>query len=211
MKLLLRVLPVAAETDCRAAAHALLRRTLSQIRPDVAPADWRFERAPHGKPRVASPLPALNFSLTHARGLAACAAIEAELEVGVDAEPLGRRLDPLRLAARYFADGEAAALAAIADEGERRRAFLRLWTLKEAVVKALGTGIAGSLQGFSFSLDDPPIFLPHDPALGTANDWFFQRRDIDCLNVGGFSAALALRGALAQKIDIDFQIVESPP
>ncbi|HRJ61086.1 MAG TPA: 4'-phosphopantetheinyl transferase superfamily protein, partial [Azospirillaceae bacterium] len=84
--------------------------------------------------------------------------------------------------------------------------FLRLWTLKEATVKALGSGIAGSLQGFAFAACDPPTFVVLDPALGEPERWFFWRQDW-----AGFSVALALRLGLAQKIDIDFQIAEPPP
>ena len=205
MSPLLRV-QIAGAADSRPAAHALLRRTLSQIRPDVAADDWRFERDDQGKPRVAPGLPPLSFSLTHCRGLAACAVASAEMEIGVDAEPLDRRVEPLRLARRFFASQEADALAALADDEARRGAFLRLWTLKEATVKALGTGIADSLQGFAFAADDPPRITAHAPALGEAADWFFWRRDW-----AGFSVALALRGRLAQEIDIDFQIAEPPP
>lgn len=205
MRPLLRVLP-AAGADSRPAARALLRRTLSQARPDVAPDDWRFERDDQGKPHIAPGLPPLSFSLTHCRGLAACAVAPAEIDVGVDAEPLDRRVEPLRLARRFFTGQEADGLAAMTDDDARRGAFLKLWTLKEATVKALGTGIAGSLQGFAFAACDPPTFVALDPALGEPGRWFFWRRDW-----AGFSVALALRLGLAQKIDIDFQIAEPPP
>ena len=202
MRLLLRI-QLTGAPDSRAAAHALLRRTLSQARPDVAAEHWRFERDSRGKPHVAPGLPPMNFSLTHCRGLAACAVAPAGLDVGVDAEPLERRVEPLRLARRFFTPEEADALAAVADEDERRRAFLRLWTLKEATVKALGTGLAHSLQAFSFSLGDPPAVRWREPV---CDSWRFQRWDVD-----GWSVALALRGGFAPSIDIDFQIAEPPP
>ena len=45
--------------------------------------------------------------------------------------------------------------AGCADEAERARRFVRLWTLKEAYVKAVGRGIGArpGLQGFTVSLD----------------------------------------------------------
>lgn len=205
MRPLLRV-HLSGAADSRPAAHALLRRALSQARPDVAPDNWRFARDERGKPHVAPGLPPLSFSLTHCRGLAAVAVAAADIAVGVDAEPLTRRVEPLRLAQRFFTVQEADALAAMDDDEARRSAFLRLWTLKEATVKALGTGIAGSLQGFAFDSCDPPRFTAFDPALGAAEEWFFWRRDW-----AEFSVALALRLGLAQKIDIDFQIAEPPP
>lgn len=210
MRLLLRI-QLTGIPDSRAAAHELLRRTLSQARPDVSANEWRYERDVRGKPHVAPGLPPLSFSLTHCHGLAACAVapvgldcgVDDGLDVGVDAEPLERFIEPLPIAHRLFTFEESAALAAVTDEDERRRAFLRLWTLKEATVKALGTGIAHSLQSFSFSLGDPPAVCWREPV---GEDWRFQRWD-----VGGWSVALALRGGLAPSIDIDFQIAEPPP
>jgi 4'-phosphopantetheinyl transferase len=184
----------------RRAAYDLTRATLSLAAPHVAPADWRFERDSRGKPFVAG-ADAPRFSLTHCRLAAACA-VCLTCDVGVDAEPLDRRVVPLplALARRFFTAKEADALAQIADEDDRRRAFLRLWTLKEAVAKATGSGLAQSLQGFSFSLNDPPVIEWAEPS---GEDWSFRR-----LDAAGCSVALALRGALAQKIDIDFQIAE---
>jgi 4'-phosphopantetheinyl transferase len=44
----------------------------------------------------------------------------------------------------------------VEDEGSRAAHFVKLWTLKEAYVKALGSGINAQpgLQGFSFRIDD---------------------------------------------------------
>jgi 4'-phosphopantetheinyl transferase len=60
--------------------------------------------------------------------------------VGIDLEALRPRPDPLPVARRFFAAHEADAVEAC--EGEARsRAFLRLWTRKEALLKATGRGI----------------------------------------------------------------------
>ena len=71
-----------------AAAHALLRRLLSTIAPDTAPAAWRFERTARGKPDLPGTqagTPPLRFSLSHTRGLVACV-VSRSGDVGVDAE-----------------------------------------------------------------------------------------------------------------------------
>jgi hypothetical protein len=70
-----------------AVAHALLRRLLSH-RHAVSPEAWRFEATPSGKPRVAADFAALPlaFSLSHARGLVACAVSE-DAEVGIEVDP----------------------------------------------------------------------------------------------------------------------------
>lgn len=217
-------------------AHGLLRRSLSEAAPQTAAADWRFDRDGRGKPFVRPPGPTPPFSLTHCRGLAACAVFRPDARppaahnsaahnpdahdpasgdvVGIDAESLDRRLSPLPLAQRFFAPAEAAALAALSDVEERRRAFLRLWTLKEAFVKATGTGIADSLQSFSFTLDDPPRLTTTDAETAPPRRWRIERRDA-AVETGVFSVALALRRDSAPERDaglhIDFQISEPTP
>ena len=65
---------VAADRDAYIAAHALLRATLSRTA-SIRPADWRFRTGESGKPELdpAQAPPDLHFSLSHTRGLAACA------------------------------------------------------------------------------------------------------------------------------------------
>ena len=67
--------------------------------------------------------------------------------IGVDVERLGRA--PLAVAERYFSATEAAQLRELPADAQPRR-FLRLWTLKEAYLKAIGTGLAGGLARMSF-------------------------------------------------------------
>ncbi len=82
----------------------------------------------------------LRVSLSHSRMLAA-AAVTAIGPVGVDLEPV-RPVDALALARRWFPAPEAAWLALL-PPGQRDEAFLGLWTQKEAIAKALGTGLRG--------------------------------------------------------------------
>jgi 4'-phosphopantetheinyl transferase len=133
-------------------AHALVRTTLSRYHP-VDPAAWRFVHNRWGRPDVCPSVgPPLRFSLSHTEGLVAVA-VTTGLEVGVDAEDLGRVVDPLRLAARFFAPAEQAALSAL-PSAERHQRFLEFWTLKEAFVKAKGRGLSISLDQFWFTVDD---------------------------------------------------------
>ena len=123
-------------------------------------------------------LPPLRFSLSHCSRLVALAVTTAPSEaadapaprglprpyaatheVGVDCEDERRRTSAAadKLAKRWLSASEAAALADIADGDERAAAFMRLWTLKEAYVKALGTGIAAHpLSGFDVETKEDP-------------------------------------------------------
>jgi len=141
-------------------AHALARAALA--RAAGVPADAIALRAgARGKPEVAGPASALalRFNLSHTDGLAAFA-LARDAAVGVDVETRAREIDALALAARFFAPAETAALRAL-DPAPRRERFLALWTLKEALLKALGVGIAGGLAHVAFDpASDPPRLLP---------------------------------------------------
>ena len=82
-------------------------------------------------------------------------AVSGVERMGVDLEVLTRVVKaPLAVAKRYFATAEHQQLLASSHAGEQRREFLRLWTRKEAVVKATGGGIVSGLDQFVVQ-DDP--------------------------------------------------------
>ena len=112
-----------------------------------------------------APPPPLRFSLSHTNKLLALAVtsapaldpsnptldassvrfpLDARHEVGVDCEDERRRTSGSadRLAKRWLSADEHAFLESVEDDETRASRFMRLWTLKEAYVKALGTGIA---------------------------------------------------------------------
>jgi len=118
----------------------------------------RFGRNAHGKPWLAASDAgsALRFSIAHAPGALLCAvASGGELGCDVEAAARGSGGSAERLAKRYYAPEERAALDALPPGEPRRRRFLELWTLKEAYVKALGRGIAAA-QLSSFALQLAP-------------------------------------------------------
>jgi 4'-phosphopantetheinyl transferase len=100
------------------------------------------ERTTRGKPYVQGS--EVRFNLSHSGGLTVCAFCLGR-EIGIDVECENRKVDPLKLANRFFAADE---VEAVRTGG--RKVFMRLWTRKEAYVKALGKGIAGiGLDTFS--------------------------------------------------------------
>jgi 4'-phosphopantetheinyl transferase len=160
------------EQDRRAytAAHALLRHALSE-RAGVEPTAWRFAAGSHGKPYL-SKQPAgfdLRFSLSHCRSMVAVA-IAQGLEVGVDVEACGRAVD-LEIANSCFAPDEIAMLNALPQPEQQRDLFTKLWTLKEAVIKATGAGLSQPLESFS---------IEFDPLRVTMRDCF----DKECMAAG---------------------------
>ncbi|MBF0307832.1 MAG: 4'-phosphopantetheinyl transferase superfamily protein [Alphaproteobacteria bacterium] len=168
-------------------AHGMARSLIAELL-GADPAGLRFA-AGGGKPRLIEPAVAdLDLSLSHAAGIAACAVSFGGL-IGIDVEPLARRVAP-RVARRFLATDEAAWLEARPPEC-RPEDFLALWTLKEAFAKALGLGIQVGFGRFSLRPDPPrAIHLPREA--GAARAWRFAQWRPTPLHV----AALAWRDGL---------------
>lgn len=134
-------------------ARALVRSLLGAY-VQQAPASLQFTRSRHGKPELvqpaATPEQTLKFNLSHTRGLLVLAVTAAD-EIGVDVESITREAEMLALAERYFAASEVAMLRA-ADPLQLHELFFRLWTLKEAYVKARGLGLQLGLDSFAIGL-----------------------------------------------------------
>lgn len=158
----------------------------------TSPEQITFETNPHGKPALAGGW--LSFNVSHSGALALVAAAGTEVEVGIDIETIRANVEFERLAQRFFAPRETAALLALPPE-QRAGAFFACWTRKEAYMKARGLGLAIPLDGFEVSLapGDPPRLLrpavddPHGAA------WALWQLDPG----PGFTAALCARGPVA--------------
>lgn len=160
-------------------AHALVRHVLSQYAP-IDPRAWNFTIEGQGKPRVELPeFGWLQFNLSHTSGMAICAVTRGH-PVGVDVEHLLRRerrgLSPeendcLPLARYCLADREYAQLEGL-EFLPRWDRFLRFWTLKEAYLKACGSGISQPLHEFAFSWAPPRIEFLSGQDEGS--QWYFE-------------------------------------
>ena len=100
-------------------------------------------------------LPGFHFNLSHSGETVLCAVSDRPL--GCDVEGL-RPFDPA-LPRRFFHPEECAWLFSL-PAAEQPAAFMRLWTLKESYVKALGVGLTLPLCDFAFSLSDG-VVLTH--------------------------------------------------
>jgi 4'-phosphopantetheinyl transferase len=170
------------------AAHALLRATLASEF-GAPPGAWDFVADAYGKPAawVGNAPALLSFNLSHTTGMVGLAAApEPDRALGFDLENLARNID-LEVADRYFTPQEVAWLAGL-PETERPRGFLRLWTLKEAFIKATGKGLTQDLDSFWFVPSPPQIHFTL-PLGEDGVDWRFEQRVLD----GAFVAALGIR------------------
>jgi 4'-phosphopantetheinyl transferase len=171
-----------------ASARDALRRLLHAYAGGSAPP--AIERDARGKP-YAPDFPDIQFNLSHA-GAHVLLAFARDQALGVDLERADRRLSLAGIARRFFAADEARALESL-PEAIRLQAFLRLWTHKEAVLKALGCGIGFGLDRVEFALhaDGEIASLRRiSPDAGTPAQWQLRRFD----PAPGLPAALAWRG-----------------
>jgi 4'-phosphopantetheinyl transferase len=106
-----------------------------------------FKIVPGGKPQlVGEHATALRFNLSHSGDLAMIV-VALEADVGVDVEQVRAVSHLEQIAKRYFHPEEVEEVMA-ATAVDRDLAFLRCWTAKEAVLKAIGKGISGRLDRF---------------------------------------------------------------
>ena len=135
-------------------AHSLLSRALKELGIDYVPNVTPIVFGAHGKPSLAE-RPDVHYNIAHADGIAAVAV--SEFECGIDCERV-REYDP-RVMKRVCAQAEQALINA-APEAERGMLFFRLWTLKEAYVKALGRGLSFPLREAEFAFAGDEILTP---------------------------------------------------
>lgn len=175
----------ARDRDRYVVGRGRLRRILSE-RCDVPPGKIRFSYGAHGKPAIAG---GPNFNLSHSGGWAALALCAGnKVELGLDIE-VHRPIDE-SVVEHYFSATERIALDGLAVD-LRETGFFRCWTRKEAVLKAIGSGMALPLDAFDVTLDPrgPARITRLDIDAGTPRDW----RLIDIALGPAFSGALALR------------------
>ncbi|QQZ39510.1 4'-phosphopantetheinyl transferase superfamily protein [Pseudomonas sp. SK3(2021)] len=125
---------------------------MSLYAPGVAPQQWVFASNAWGKPAIVAPGAPMAFNLSHTEGLVTLA-LTLENSVGIDVESRQRTTDT-DLAERFFSASEVRYLSSL-PTAERASAFISLWTLKEAYIKACGQGLSIPLDSFSFDLTTP--------------------------------------------------------
>ena len=128
------------------AARETLRRLLAAYA-DIVPEDVVFRYGPRGKPAVDAPAVAcaIDFNVSH-RGDYALYAFCRWRELGVDIEFMHEVPQALAIGRKHFTPEESCVLQAADAAGRVQECFFRLWTRKEAVIKAVGTGLSMPLS-----------------------------------------------------------------
>jgi 4'-phosphopantetheinyl transferase len=133
------------------AARTALRTALSHAVDGQVPASaWRFTRTPYGKPYVHPELPSVHFNVSHTDGLSVIA-VSRDRPVGIDIETVQTALEE-EFVRTFLSQREWNAVRRLT-EAQRQRDVIRLWTLKEAYAKLLGTGVSADFTSLEFDLD----------------------------------------------------------
>jgi 4'-phosphopantetheinyl transferase len=132
------------------AARGILRQLLGNYL-KVNPCSLTFTYSDRGKPRLATDL-ALQFNISHSEAYALLGFTLDHL-IGVDLEYQKPMTDAVKIAQRFFSPREFKILEATPPK-EQAQLFFRFWTAKEAYLKAIGTGLSGSLAEVEVVIDE---------------------------------------------------------
>lgn len=157
------------------ASRWLLRKVLARYT-GTAPEAVEFLRGDKGKPYL--PQRDIHFSLSHSGHWALLAVSNIEW-IGVDIEAITGARNLTGIAENYYHPREIALVQRLTGSAQQDY-FYRLWTLKEAFFKAIGTGISAGLENIAFELADGRISAQIAPTLNEAgNEWQFHQWALD--------------------------------
>jgi len=111
---------------------------------DIAPQTIEYMHNAFGKPSVDG---TIQFNLSHAQN-SAVIAIALE-DIGVDIEPSQRTVAKARSIAKRFFHHDETRWILEHSSAQQTAVFLQCWAAKEAIVKAIGTGLSHQLAAFS--------------------------------------------------------------
>lgn len=155
---------------------------------DQSPESLRFDEGRYGKPMLMDCNQDLRFNLSHS-GERVMYAVSCGREVGIDVEIENPKIEWMQMAKQFFAPMEWRALEELGAE-QGRQAFMKLWSNKEALYKAIGAG-------FSLAPDEVPISFVEESQRVKAKNLAGDEVFWSLTNLGaelGYYAAVAVQG-----------------
>lgn len=123
-------------------ARALLRSILAKHL-GTLPQEIEFVRNRYGKPFV-SGVKNIEFNMSHSYDYV-CYAITSGMSVGLDIEFYNKEKNIFNIAQSVFTNQELSLFLSLSNF-ERQDLFFNIWTKKEAIIKALGLGLAYPME-----------------------------------------------------------------
>lgn len=179
----------AEDRDRFVARRWLVRLVLAEYLERSDPAEIRLGSDDQGRPElVPQTAPAIHFNLSATDELVAVG-VSRHGEIGVDVERVREVSDAGDIVERHFTANERSGFRD-AGAGDRASLFVDLWTRKEALLKARGSGLTVPLDSVEVSVppDDPRVVrIPGEP--GEEGQWTLRSLPLP----RGFAGTLALR------------------
>ena len=148
-------------------ARGILRQLLGNYI-NISPKEIEFSYGDRGKPQLSKYNNSLQFNVSHSQEYALFGFTVDRL-IGVDIEYLREMSDAVKIARRFFSPSEFQLIASLGDR-QQQKVFFKLWTAKEAYLKALGTGLAGLLNSVEISFEDDNLLIKEGKAI--LDNWF---------------------------------------
>ncbi len=168
------------------AARGSLRKILAgQLNLEPSEIDLKYSK--QGKPQISAKQNKKNihFNLSHSHELAIIG-LTLNKPVGIDIEYLTDKKDHLGLAKRFFSNKEYEIISSLPKDNQND-AFYRVWTRKEAYLKATGEGISG------IEKIEVPVLNDEKPEMlstqGITGDWLLY----DLKTPDNYIASLAVK------------------
>jgi len=169
-----------------------------------APDRLQFTYDTFGKPSLSGQTSeaVLNFSVSHSEDRALFGFARAR-RIGVDLEYIRANIDVLGLAKRYFSPDEFRRLRRL-QASEQVEAFYRVWTCKEAYLKACGEGLSFGLERVevSLSLAEPTMIRKVAGPSNASEHWTLKHLSLDLSYLG----AAAVEGRSVTFKFLDWQL-----
>ena len=144
----------------------------------------------YGKPSLQDVDSGLRFNVSHS-GEIMLAAFALNSKIGIDIEAIQQNIDCMDICQCWFSVQESNALRNLPEE-KRIGAFFRVWTRKEAYIKARGIGLSYPLNRFSVSLDETaPALLEHQDCSQEMKSWQIYNIEVS----SAYSAAIVIEAA----------------
>lgn len=173
--------------------RGILKQIISKYL-EIDPKNLLFEYNPFGKPFLVtnSLKNNIKFNMSHSKNMALYC-ISSQKDVGIDIEFTQKKVEFHLIIERFFSHNEKAFIQNITTN-KRKEAFFKIWTRKEAILKALGKGISFPLEKVDVSFNKENFITQindNDDGQFTESSWYVE----DLLPANNYIASIAIEAS----------------
>ena len=173
-------------------AKGVLRIIIGNYYLTIDPTQIEFCYGTHGKPFLEKRFGdgKFHFNQSDSNGIVLYA-FAIDRQIGIDLEYIRDIVDAQSIVANNFSEYEKKSFNALPTK-DKKEAFFKCWTRKEAYIKAIGKGLYYPLDQFDVSVspNEPPKIIRIDGSSAEASKWTLA----DVTTHSDYSAALAFEG-----------------